>query len=52
MQIPELHIDFETRSRVNLIKEGAYNYAVHPSTSLICLILGLVDVKPFRWFYL
>lgn len=49
MQIPELHIDFETRSRVNLIKEGAYNYAVHPSTSLICLSYGFGDDKPTSW---
>jgi DNA polymerase bacteriophage-type len=32
-----LHIDYETRSECNLIKEGAYRYATHPSTEIICM---------------
>lgn len=32
-----LHIDFETRSRVDLKKVGAWAYAAHPSTEIMCM---------------
>ena len=35
-----LHIDFETRSRVNLIKHGLARYATDESTDIICLAYG------------
>lgn len=36
-QVPQLHEDFETRSRIDLPKRGAYIYAQDPSTEVICL---------------
>lgn len=32
-----LHLDYETRSRCDLLKHGAYNYAQDPSTEIICM---------------
>jgi DNA polymerase bacteriophage-type len=32
-----LHIDFETYSECDLFREGAYKYAQHPSTDIICM---------------
>ncbi len=32
-----IFIDFETYSRVNLKKVGAWNYSMHPSTEVICM---------------
>jgi len=32
--VPLLHIDFETRSTVNLLQSGVYPYALHPTTSV------------------
>jgi len=37
MQVTGIMIDIETRSKINLKTEGAYKYAVHPSTSIICV---------------
>lgn len=44
-----LHLDFETRSRVDLIKEGAYRYAADPSTEIICLGWALDDGQVDIW---
>lgn len=33
----KIHLDFETRSRVDLKKVGAWAYAMHPSTEVMCL---------------
>lgn len=33
----ELHLDFETYSEVDLKKVGAYAYATHPSTEILCM---------------
>lgn len=32
----KLHLDFETRSAVDLTKVGAWAYALHPSTEILC----------------
>ena len=37
MTNPVLHLDYETRSECDLFKEGAFNYAKHESTDIICL---------------
>lgn len=37
------HIDFETRSGANLKKIGAFKYAEHPSTDIMCLGIGWND---------
>src|SRR5712664_569298 len=38
-----LHLDFETCSAVNLKEVGAYVYARHPSTQVICASYALDD---------
>lgn len=40
---PELHIDFETRSAVDLKVAGLPNYAAHETTDLWCACWTLVD---------
>ena len=41
--------DIETRSTVNLTLCGAWKYAAHPSTSILCLYLAVDDGEPERW---
>lgn len=36
----KLHLDFETRSTVDIKKAGAWAYAMHPSTEITCLAFG------------
>jgi DNA polymerase len=40
-----MHLDFETRSRIDLLAHGAYLYAADPSTEIICMAyaMGLDD---------
>lgn len=38
----KLHLDFETRSEADLNKVGAWAYASHPSTEIICMGWGFV----------
>lgn len=44
-----LHIDYETRSREPLFQGGAYRYARHPSTDIICLGWAFDDDEPQIW---
>ena len=37
----KLHLDFETRSEVDLKKVGAWAYAMHESTDVLCLSWGV-----------
>lgn len=37
MELVKIHIDFETRSHLNLNKFGAWQYSTHPSTGIICM---------------
>jgi DNA polymerase len=48
--IKKAYLDYETFSEVDLKKVGAYKYASHPSTGIICFSL-LLDgwKKPVRW---
>ncbi len=39
------HLDFESRSRANLKLVGAYAYALHPSTEVVCLTVGTAKDK-------
>lgn len=41
--------DFETRSPVNLKKEGGYRYAAHPETDILCLSWALDDGPVTVW---
>jgi DNA polymerase len=40
-----LYIDFETRSQADLPAVGAYRYASHPSTSVICAAYAVGDLS-------
>lgn len=45
--MPKLHLDFETRSTVDLRKTGVDVYAEHPTTGVICLAYA-VDDEPVQ----
>lgn len=45
----KLHIDFETRSEVDLREVGLYNYARHPSTEAWCMAYAFGDAEPSLW---
>ncbi len=42
-------IDFETRSEVDLLKIGGYEYARHPSTEITCMAWKLDDEPTQLW---
>lgn len=44
-----LHIDFETRSPLDLRKVGLYNYAKHPETDVWCMAWALDEAEPELW---
>lgn len=41
-----LHLDFETRSTVELPDVGVHNYATHPSTDVWCMGWAVDDTEP------
>jgi DNA polymerase len=45
-----LHIDFETRSELDLREVGLYRYARHPSTSVWCMAYAWGDKEPSLWY--
>jgi len=45
----ELSFDFETRSRADLPKVGAYAYAQDPSTEALCLAVSIDGGEPITW---
>lgn len=42
-------LDFETRSKVDLKKVGAYKYAAHPSTEILCLAWRQDRGETHKW---
>lgn len=46
MSQPTLHIDFETRSELDLKQVGLYNYVRHPSTDVWCMSWALEEMEP------
>jgi DNA polymerase len=44
-----LHLDFETRSKVDLLKEGVYNYALDESTDVTMMAFAFDDDDPEIW---
>jgi DNA polymerase len=44
-----LYLDFETRSRCDLLAKGAYNYARHPSTTVLCMSYAFDDEDVQTW---
>lgn len=49
MTKPVLHIDFETRSAVDLREVGLYNYARHPTTDVWCMASAMGEADTFLW---
>ena len=47
--MPILWLDYETRSRCNLLTAGAYNYAQDPSTEIIYLGYSFDDERVIMW---
>ena len=41
-----LHIDFETRSVIDLKEVGVHEYAAHPTTDLWCAAYAFDDEEP------
>lgn len=44
-----IHLDFETRSELDLREVGVYEYAAHPSTDIICLAWAVDDGPVNIW---
>lgn len=44
-----LWVDFETRSRCDLPERGAYNYAKHPTTEVLCMSYAFDDGDVVTW---
>ena len=44
-----ISIDFETFSEADLKSIGAYNYAAHPSTEVLCMAWAIDDEDPQLW---
>jgi len=44
-----LHLDFETKSRCDLPKRGAYRYANDASTSILCVAIAEGNGEPVLW---
>lgn len=45
----KLHVDYETRSRADLKKWGAYRYANDPSTEIFMAGISTDEAGPFLW---
>lgn len=46
---PQVNIDFETRSTIDLKKTGVYPYAAHPTTDIWCMAVAFDDEEPEIW---
>ena len=44
-----VHLDFETRSDVELADVGSWNYSLHPSTYPLCMAYSFGDEEPVLW---
>ena len=44
-----IFLDFETKSEVDLFKHGAYRYAKHPSTDVLCMCWAIDDGPVQTW---
>ena len=44
-----LHLDYETRSRVDLLREGVYVYAQSPTTEILWMAWAFNGEKPVLW---
>ncbi len=41
-----MHLDFETRSELDIWKVGAWNYSMHPSTEILCMAYAINRQRP------
>ncbi len=48
--MPKIFFDFETRSRADLKAFGAYKYAAHPSTEILCMAYAADDEPTSIWY--
>lgn len=44
-----INIDFETRSRCDLLAAGVYNYFADPSTEVVCMAYSVDGAEPELW---
>lgn len=49
MSLPKIHIDFETRSKLDVRKVGSYKYAEHESTDVLCMAYCIGEGEPKLW---
>lgn len=47
--MPSFHLDFETKSRCDIKKSGAYRYANDPSTEILCMAIAEGNGEPVLW---
>lgn len=47
--MPQVHLDFETFSEIDIKKSGAYRYSIDPSTEVMCLVYQIDDNLPKLW---
>ena len=50
MTVHNYHIDYETRSKADLKKVGAYRYACDPSTRILMFAIARDDKEPVLWY--
>ena len=43
------HLDYETRSRVDLLKQGVYIYAMSPTTEILWMAWAFNEEEPVLW---
>lgn len=49
MNLPKLHIDYETKAYLNLKKVGVYKYTKHPLTDILCMGFAFDDKPVDIW---
>lgn len=47
--MPSYHLDYETRSRVDIRSQGSHRYANDPSTKILCCAVAKDDEDPVIW---
>ena len=47
--MPVVSLDFETYSETDLKKVGAWAYACHPATEVLCMAYAIDDADPVLW---
>lgn len=50
LNLPRVIVDFETFSELDVTDVGAWRYAEHPSTEILCMSYRLPDQKTQSWY--